>query len=112
MTSQALGSIPSCDSCGERRIFELQLMPALVSVLNIDTNRKTASKLDNSADCGEPEIRREGLECLGSESIEFGTVLVYTCSQSCWSEDASFLEEFVIVQSDPDQHLFVNKNKT
>jgi hypothetical protein len=71
-------------------------MPALVSLLRTDVQTHQESSLeDNSKD-------------FSSEFIEFGTVFVYTCSKGCWSEDASFLEEWVRVYSDPDQHLFKN----
>ncbi|XP_042338714.1 programmed cell death protein 2-like [Plectropomus leopardus] len=74
-------AVPACGGCGGSRTFELQLMPALVSVL-----------------------RREG----GAEAeLEFGTVLVYTCSDSCWTAGSrSPVEEFCLVQDDPDQQLF------
>lgn len=44
-------------------------------------------------------------------AIEFGTVMVFSCSQSCWAEigmttDAIYLEEFCMVEADPDQKLF------
>ena len=39
--------------------------------------------------------------------IEFGTVFVYTCSNSCWTESDKFLrEEVTVLQSDPDTSLF------
>ncbi|XP_072290653.1 programmed cell death protein 2-like isoform X2 [Eucyclogobius newberryi] len=70
----------ACFSCGGPRTFELQLMPALVSLL-----------------------KGEGLEM----QLEFGTVLVYTCLKSCWMSDTKeAVEEFCFVQSDPDQQLF------
>ncbi|KAK7896211.1 hypothetical protein WMY93_021536 [Mugilogobius chulae] len=72
--------VSACASCGGPRTFELQLMPALVSLL-----------------------QGEGLEM----QIEFGTVLVYTCLSSCWMSDTKkAVEEFCFVQSDPDQQLF------
>ncbi|KAM8983146.1 programmed cell death protein 2-like [Ara ararauna] len=71
--------IPACSNCGSNRIFEFQLMPALVSMLQSDS----------------------GL------SVEFGTALVYTCERSCWPTDhRTPLEEFIFVQEDPDQRLF------
>ncbi|XP_071316693.1 programmed cell death protein 2-like isoform X2 [Trachinotus anak] len=74
--------VPACGSCGGSRTFELQLMPALVSLLR----------------------RRDG----GAEAeLEFGTVLVYTCASSCWTAGSgSAAEEFCFVQADPDQQLF------
>ncbi|GLD61679.1 programmed cell death protein 2-like protein [Lates japonicus] len=74
--------VSACSSCGGSRTFELQLMPALVSLLQ----------------------RKDG----GSEvELEFGTVLVYTCTNSCWTAGSgSAVEEFCFVQADPDQKLF------
>ncbi|XP_021264122.1 programmed cell death protein 2-like isoform X1 [Numida meleagris] len=72
-------SIPACSNCGSNRIFEFQLMPALVSMLQSDADL----------------------------SVEFGTVIVYTCEQSCWpTNHQTPLEEFIFVQEDPDQKLF------
>ncbi|XP_069018289.1 programmed cell death protein 2-like [Embiotoca jacksoni] len=73
---------PACGSCGASRTFEMQLMPALVSLLR----------------------RRDG----GAEAqLEFGTALVYTCADSCWTSGSrSAVEEFCFVQTDPDQRLF------
>ncbi|XP_047451693.1 programmed cell death protein 2-like [Mugil cephalus] len=74
--------VSACGYCGGSRTFELQLMPALVSLLQ----RK---------DYGE------------KVELEFGTVLVYTCTNSCWkSSSDSAVEEFCFVQTDPDQQLF------
>ncbi|XP_031135733.2 programmed cell death protein 2-like [Sander lucioperca] len=71
----------ACGRCGGSRTFELQLMPALVSLL-----RRT--------DGGEAEL-------------EFGTVLVYTCTDSCWTAGSgAAVEELCFVQTDPDQQLF------
>uniref|UniRef100_A0A8C3LYV6 Programmed cell death protein 2 C-terminal domain-containing protein n=1 Tax=Chrysolophus pictus TaxID=9089 RepID=A0A8C3LYV6_CHRPC len=72
-------SIPACSNCGSNRIFEFQLMPALVSMLRGDADL----------------------------SVEFGTVIVYTCERSCWpANHQTPLEEFIFVQEDPDQKLF------
>ncbi|XP_074896135.1 programmed cell death protein 2-like isoform X2 [Buteo buteo] len=71
--------IPACSNCGSNRIFEFQLMPALVSMLQSDSDL----------------------------SVEFGTVIVYTCERSCWpANHQTPLEEFIFVQEDPDQRLF------
>ncbi|XP_026166371.1 programmed cell death protein 2-like isoform X2 [Mastacembelus armatus] len=72
--------LSTCGSCGGSRTFELQLMPALVSMLQRE-------------DC--------------SAELEFGTVLVYTCTNSCWTlGSGSTVEELCFVQMDPDQQLF------
>ncbi|KAG3255805.1 programmed cell death protein 2-like isoform X3 [Ictidomys tridecemlineatus] len=72
--------IPACSHCGGQRIFEFQLMPALISMLQ-------------SANLG--------------LSVEFGTILVYTCEKSCWPQNHQTpMEEFCIIQEDPDELLF------
>ncbi|XP_053127213.1 programmed cell death protein 2-like [Hemicordylus capensis] len=73
-------AVPLCNNCKSKRIFEFQLMPALVSMLK-------------SGD--------------GDVSVEFGTAVVYTCEKSCWPVDhPTPLEEFIFIQEDPDQQLF------
>ncbi|KAK1163398.1 programmed cell death protein 2-like [Acipenser oxyrinchus oxyrinchus] len=73
--------VPCCRSCGSPRIFEFQIMPALVSMLK--------------------SINTDGL------TVEFGTVLIYTCEKSCWPpSNQTPLEEFLFVQTDPDQKFF------
>ncbi|XP_060933344.1 programmed cell death protein 2-like [Limanda limanda] len=72
--------VSACGSCGGPRAFELQLMPALVSLLQ---------------------------RTQGGVELEFGTVLVFTCVSSCWTPGSgSAVEEFCFVQTDPDQQLF------
>ncbi|NWX31190.1 PDD2L protein, partial [Notiomystis cincta] len=71
--------IPACSHCGSSRVFEFQLMPTLVSMLQSDSDL----------------------------SVEFGTVIIYTCERSCWpTNHQTPLEEFIFVQEDPDQRLF------
>lgn len=78
----------ACGSCGGPRTLELQLMPALVSLLQ--RRRRTG----------------EGGGTQGA-GLEFGTVLVYTCAKSCWpAGSAAAVEEACLVQADPDQQLF------
>ncbi|XP_061846903.1 programmed cell death protein 2 isoform X2 [Colius striatus] len=58
--------IPHC-SCGAKRIFEFQIMPQLLNHLKVDS--------------------------LG-ESIDWGTLVVYTCADNC-GEGNKYLEEFI-----------------
>ena len=47
-----------------------------------------------------------GIEFGASHRIEFGTVLVFTCSASCWDESSGgFREESVVVQQDADDKI-------
>ncbi|XP_039619481.1 programmed cell death protein 2-like isoform X1 [Polypterus senegalus] len=73
--------VPFCNNCGSCRRFELQIMPAMVSML----------RSNNEDDL----------------TVEFGTVLIYTCEKSCWpASNHTSLEEFLFLQSDPDQNFF------
>lgn len=53
----------NCEACGARRCFELQAMPALI-----------------------PSLKIEGIRKLRDAPVEFGTVLIYSCSASCWKD--------------------------
>ncbi|XP_040264940.1 programmed cell death protein 2-like [Bufo bufo] len=76
MASQPL----PCTRCGAKRVYEFQVMPALVAMLQ-------GSKADML--------------------VEFGTVLIFTCERSCWEDDDKIpVQEFCIVQEDPDQRHF------
>ncbi|XP_037676218.1 programmed cell death protein 2-like [Choloepus didactylus] len=78
--SSEVSELPVCSHCGSQRIFEFQLMPALVSMLK-----------SNDLDL----------------SVEFGTILIYTCEKSCWPQNHQApMEEFCIIQEDPDELLF------
>ena len=81
-----------CKECGAPCVFELQLMPPLVYILE---------------QYGVKGLQRaNGQDLLPSleRAVEFGTVLVYSCSASCWEDQASsvFREETVVVQPDSD----------
>ncbi|XP_050039168.2 programmed cell death protein 2-like isoform X1 [Dermacentor andersoni] len=68
-----------CETCGARRCFELQAMPALI-----------------------PSLKIEGCDKVRGAPVEFGTVLVYSCSASCWKEGDKWQPEVALVQRDPD----------
>ncbi|KAL1431289.1 hypothetical protein MTO96_014311 [Rhipicephalus appendiculatus] len=69
----------NCEACGARRCFELQAMPALI-----------------------PSLKIEGIRKLRDAPVEFGTVLVYSCSASCWKDGDTWRPEVALVQPDPD----------
>ncbi|XP_076808420.1 programmed cell death protein 2-like isoform X1 [Clavelina lepadiformis] len=71
--------VPICPSCGCKRGFEFQLMPALIPYLkNLD---------------------------LDSAEVEFGTILIYSCSKNCW-KGAAKEEEHIVYCPDPDLKYF------
>jgi len=64
-----------CEYCGGKLTFEFQLLPSLVSQMSV-----------------------KGLE---GAPVEFGTVLVFTCHNSCWSDsDPRPRRETVILQQE------------
>nr|XP_002130893.1 programmed cell death protein 2-like [Ciona intestinalis] len=72
-------SIPPCSSCGKSLTFEFQLLPGLLPTVHID----------------------------GEDPVEFGTILVYTCSHNCWgNRDSPQIGGHVVYCPDPDLKFF------
>ncbi|KAJ7546214.1 hypothetical protein O6H91_08G029800 [Diphasiastrum complanatum] len=68
--------IPPCTSCGQPRIFEFQVLPQLLYYLGVQNN---------------------------PDSLDWGTIAIYTCASSCSSLESSstsigYVEEFVWVE--------------
>lgn len=76
MVSLSQTPIPKCSSCGSSRVFEMQLMPALLQCLTTDGHQSV---------------------------VDAGTVFIYTCAKNCYN--SAVVEESVTVQHDPDEHL-------
>ena len=96
MPNVSIERIPACLNCGSERVFEMQLMPALVSHLSL------------ADDEGIPQGA-----CMFEEGtrMDFGTIFVYTCSRSCDRTDNGYrvpVDEFVAVQPCPDSEIFQN----
>ncbi len=78
-TGSKPGCIPTrCVHCHGSVHCELQVLPSLLPFLHPDV----ASEYSVDA------------------TLEFGTVLVYSCTQSCWQEGDSFKPEAVLVQEE------------
>ncbi|XP_027202339.2 programmed cell death protein 2-like [Dermatophagoides pteronyssinus] len=69
-------SIETCKNCKSKRIFELQLMPSLINVL-LNNKMKTIDQQDIS--------------------IDFETILIYTCGKNCYSTTNEICEEQVFL---------------
>jgi pre-rRNA-processing protein TSR4 len=65
-------TVPDCELCGAPRQFELQLMPHLVALIDVDV--------------------------AGAKSVDWATVAVFTCSASCTIPDYGYAREFAIKQ--------------
>ncbi|XP_015791123.1 programmed cell death protein 2-like [Tetranychus urticae] len=77
-------AIEACENCGSSRKFEFQLMPALISKLNFPPSPSSQSSVD----------------------LNYGTVLIYTCSNNCDSKALS--EEKCIFLEEVDENV-INK---
>ncbi|PSN38200.1 hypothetical protein C0J52_20752 [Blattella germanica] len=66
----------TCIHCHSKMLFEIQILPTLIPVLRL---------------LGPSEK---------SVHLEFGTVLVFTCRQSCWASADTWREERVVVQAE------------
>lgn len=69
-------SVPVCQNCGSPRQFECQIMPATISVLKFRSNESSAKY-----------------------SLDFRTVLFYTCSKDCF---VSGSQAFVLCVPEPE----------
>jgi pre-rRNA-processing protein TSR4 len=77
--SSSVNRIPRCESCGRERVFELQLVPHAISVLE--------------------EGRSIGLGEKDDAGMEWGTVILGVCNGDCGEEGVvSWREEWVGVQ--------------
>ncbi len=63
--------VEACPVCGADRVYECQLMPQAVYYLQ---------RLHSQCRGEDPEGMSQP-----NDTVEFGTVLIYTCSQSCWN---------------------------
>mmetsp|Transcript_8548 Transcript_8548/g.12744 ORF Transcript_8548/g.12744 Transcript_8548/m.12744 type:complete len:445 (-) Transcript_8548:250-1584(-) len=87
--------IPCCELCGAPRVFEMQLMPALLSFI--------APKQQQQQQQQQPVSLQE---LLGS-GLDFGVAAVYVCRDSCCLSLPSksgrrFASEVVVLQPPPD----------
>lgn len=97
--SQPLENVPVCGNCGSERIFEMQLMPALASLLQSKASESEESKEGPNGACFLHDETR----------MDFGTIFIYTCKNSCNKAEGGNsipLEEVVIAQPSPDSEMF------
>jgi hypothetical protein len=99
--------IPCCPCCGEKRVYECQLMPAILSLISSSSSDKKGGSSSLPADSSSltaKDLSNELRERLGDE-FDFGVVTVWSCPNSCPPSPGGtdkFAVEIAIVQPPPD----------
>jgi pre-rRNA-processing protein TSR4 len=84
-------SIPRCSKCSSPRVFEMQLVPSLISTLRPDMITTTGEEAAKKAKKQQTEEERKAElqklargELDGEDSeMEWGTVMVFGCERDC-----------------------------
>ncbi|KAJ2758956.1 hypothetical protein H4S06_002461 [Coemansia sp. BCRC 34490] len=113
-------NLPRCPACGGRRIFECQLMPALLTELPLSSQASAIQKKPHFGAEGPSQNRLVGGQLLHSFDlgVEFGTIMVFVCENDCHGgktgvdylgenaqsmaayASAAYYEELVLVQQE------------
>lgn len=87
--------VGTCGKCGNSRVFELQVMPQLVYLLDQHRHRQ-----ENLGD-GQISLPASDLHQLAlrlRNDADWTTIVVMTCSHSCVIEEGQYVQEFAWVQ--------------
>ncbi|KAI9183271.1 hypothetical protein H9P43_004188 [Blastocladiella emersonii ATCC 22665] len=76
--SAAHGRVPPCPYCGAKRVYECQVMPTVLSLLNVEAQAPPPNQAELEAAGRHPSLWMQGME--------FGTALVFVCGQNCRAE--------------------------
>ncbi|KAJ2236241.1 hypothetical protein IWW45_001933 [Coemansia sp. RSA 485] len=78
--------LPRCEHCNGQRVFECQLMPALLTVLPLAENVKPlVSDSKNNTSSAADRERLVGSQLLKTVDLglEFGTMMIFVCENDC-----------------------------
>jgi Programmed cell death protein 2, C-terminal putative domain len=81
--------IPPCSSCGASRVFELQLLPSLLHVLEVDKHASTSNSSDS------PLLR----SAYDNGGMDWGNIAIYSCPNAACKST----EEYCVVQDSVDE---------
>lgn len=80
--------VPPCPCCGAVRVFEFQLVPSILHLLEVD---KLSAPTTNSSS------ERQGLAAFEAGGMNWGNIAVFSCPQVCAAE-----QEYVLIQQSID----------
>jgi pre-rRNA-processing protein TSR4 len=87
-------SVPPCEVCGGKRVFECQLMPNLINVTAAGSARTNEKQTDAERRAAlQASLEKRG----GGRGMEWGTCMIFSCAKDC-GKGESWLEEAVLVQ--------------
>ena len=89
MHPSRLPDVPRC-ACGAGRVFEFQVLPSLLHVLDVDGHAAAVGARGKEDGDDDNDV----MDLINSGGMNWGSIAVYSCPLSC--DDSR--EEFVIVQ--------------
>ncbi|CAO3629618.1 unnamed protein product [Cunninghamella blakesleeana] len=92
--------LEKCHQCGQPRIFEMQLMPNILSLLPTSEFALKNQQSPSSSLSSSPHHGKTKLDAF-NVGMEFGTILIYVCKNDCHPgdvHDTSFVLETAVVQ--------------
>ncbi|CAH8542844.1 unnamed protein product [Dicrocoelium dendriticum] len=83
----------TCSRCGSHRVFEFQIFSAINNCLKLDVDKLHSSVLTANVDLVGEDVDPSWL-------LQITTVLVFSCSSSCWTTSDTWVPECIVVQTD------------
>lgn len=92
-----------CPHCGQSRVFEFQIMPTILSYINMNSSKSGNVSLSDISHQSNSDITRpteeqckQFLNILDNDGIDFGVVAIYSCPNSCFPNNNLFYEHAVV----------------